>query len=303
MRLPGWPWHDRPAAVEEPWFLEPGDATPEVLDRFAKGPLSPDPAALVRVGETVQSAFREAGRERAASSPSRPSRRMRTLVAAGTVAALLVSTAGLAAAESGPGQPFYRTRLAVEAAFLPPAGSPARMDADVRRGQARLAEASRAAAAADWNAEADAMGAYLDVVTSIPVPSDPIRRQLLQQQLAQQMRDLERLREGSNGGAATEVGRAIDQVGRLSGESPGATPAPGSTGNGSEATPGAGPSAGQGQGPGQSSGGGPQAGSSGSPGPASTAGGPGQGGPGQGGQGQGGSGSTGPGGQGGVGLP
>jgi hypothetical protein len=266
----------RPAA-DEPWLDDPDDPTVELLERFAQGPLSPDPAALARVRSAAQTAFLEAHRERMAAARAartRSTHRTRALVAACSVALLMLSGAGLAAAQSGPGEPFYRTRLAVEAWFLPPAGSPDRVEADLSWTQARLDEATRAASSANWNGEADAMAAYRDAVASMSLPQDPAVRERVRSRLGDQLAHLEGLRAGARGNAAGEVDRAIHSVDVLMAgatQEPAQEPsaAPGASGHGPDATPGqdSGPSSGTGpkatpsKAPGSSSGAGPGAGS------------------------------------------
>jgi hypothetical protein len=194
---------------------------------------------------------------------------MRALAAACTVAVLMISTAGLAAAQSGPGEPFYRVRLEVEALFLPAAGSTDRLEADLRRAEARLNEATRAQSSANWNGEADAMGAYADVVASISMPDDPALRKQVQQRLGRQLDTVEELGDASPDGAGQQVRRAIKSLNSLLGATPVPTAAPTSGAASTDATPTQGPGSSSGQGPkasptgagGQPSGGGPHGGS------------------------------------------
>jgi hypothetical protein len=313
VKLPGWPMTNR----DRGWGDDAGDPAVRRMGELAEGPLSPDADALARMRSAAMAAFREASVAekvgaatvvpvaRAAAPRVRRAAPLRfRFAAAGLAVALLtVAGAGFAAAESGPGQPFYRTRLAVESLFLPPAGSDARLDADLDRAQARLDEALAAASRHDWNAEADAMGAYVNVVASMSVPGDAAAAERLRLRLDQQLASLERLDAGAQGGALQEVGRAIDSVDsvmRRAGGSPGPnptgspngqqanpTPAPSSGGQGGQASggsQGAAPSPGGGPtgstGPmGSGQGGAPSSGQGGGPGP-DGAGGTGQGGPG-----------------------
>jgi hypothetical protein len=289
MKMLRLPWR-RP--VEKPardWRDDPDDPTIRILEEYSAGPLSPDRAALDRMGAVARQAFLEAQPGRGASGvPARgwSARRVR-LAAAFSVAVLVLSSAGLVAAESGPGEPFYRARLAVEAWFLPASGSEARLDADLDRAQARLNDATEAAARSDWNAEADAMGAYREVVESMSLTQDPAARETARQRLLQQLTGLEGLRAGAQAGAVAAVGGAIDSVNAVLARGAG-EPTPGASGSGPTATPS--------QGPGSSSGNGPQMTPSGGSGPGSSAspGGSGGGGQGGGGQGGGGQGSGGP---------
>ena len=267
MRLRWWPLRSRTERAAPDW----DDGTDEAdkvmagfLDRYSEGPLSPDEASLARMRANALTAFRESGRTRAPEPASAAvwaapafRRRRQVLAVAFAVAVLTLSTVGVAAAESGPGQPFYRTRLAVEAWFLPSAGTDARLTADLDRAQARLNETSQAAAAGDSNAEADAMGAYLDVVNSILVPDDEASRQQLQRRLGQQLTTLQGLRGRAHGQAAGEMDQAMSRIGWLLGGSGGQHgPAPTGADGGPQASPSGGAGASSGSGSGSGSGGG-----------------------------------------------
>lgn len=260
------------------WPDDSSDPVVDTLDRYAAGPLSPDPAALSRVESRLRAAFASANLEpadvrRAMRQGSGHGRR--ALVAACTTALVVVSTAGIVAAESGPGEPFYRTRLSVEAFFLPSAGSPGRIEADVERAQARLDEALRASSSANWSAETDAIGAYLDVVASMSMPQDPADRTLVQQRLAAQMTTLVGLSNGAQSQAREAARRAIDRLELLLSETAAPTSAPsghdetpdssssgnpGSSGIGPKPSPGSGGSQEPGAGGNQPSGNGGQGG-------------------------------------------
>jgi uncharacterized membrane protein YgcG len=291
------PWRGASEVEGTAWQEDPDDPTTRLLKEYAAGPLSPDEAALDRMSATARRAFLEARLARTAApvaAHARPRAHLR-LAAAFSVALLVLASAGLAAAESGPGQPFYRTRLSVEAIFLPPAGTDERLAADLDRAQARLGEASRAAAAGDSNAEADAMGAYADVVSAMVVPDDEAARLELEQRLGQQLPELEALRGHASGKTAAELDRAIERVRQfLGGSGPQASPTPTGAGSGPSATPS--------HGAGSSSDSGPESTPSGGPGPGSSASPGGQGGGGQG-SGGGGQGSGGGGGGQGTGGP
>jgi uncharacterized membrane protein YgcG len=266
MRRPWWPPRPRTERAAPDRDGDAGEADRAMaglLERYAEGPLSPDEASLARMRAKTMAAFRasrgtESPQPVAAAASARPLlRRRQVLAVAFAVVVLTLSTVGVAAAASGPGQPFYRTRLAVEAWFLPSAGTDARLTADLDRAQARLNETSQAAAAGDDNAAADAMGAYLDVVDSISVPDDEASRQQLQRRLGEQLATLQRLRGRAHGQAAGEMDQAMDRVGWLLGGS-GGQRGPGATGadGGPQASPGgAGASSGGGSGSGGGQGG------------------------------------------------
>jgi hypothetical protein len=251
MKLPKLPWGAREPGSIEGWSNHGEDSTAEAMQAAARQ-LSPDEAALDRMFQASRQAFREARLERSIRETDRPRapRRLR-LAAALSVALLAVSATGvLAATESDPGEPFYRTRLAVEAFFLPAAGTPDRLTADLDRAQARLDEALTAWAAGNGNAEADALGAYADVVGSMAVPEDEALRAQMQERLALQRVLLQTL-SADGGDGYPELERAMNRVGQLiegSGQQPTPTPAP--TGQGPDATPSHGPgSSGGGQQP------------------------------------------------------
>jgi hypothetical protein len=300
MRLPKLPWLSGSSGraggrSAEGWADHEERETVEAL-RAAADSLAPDEAALERMLAVSRQAFRDARFERtaaesaaASATPKAAARRVSTrplrVAAALSVALLTLTGAGVvAAAESGPGEPFYRTRLAVEGFFLPAYGTPERLTADLDRAQARLDEAARAAAAGDHNAEADAMGAYGDVIGSIAVPQDPAARQQMVERLNRQLGQLRQLQSQAGGQAggkvSAELERAMRRIGQVlagsgqptpnaspTGQGPQATPShePGSTGDGPKASPGGGggpnPGAspsGQGGGPGDGGQGGGQ---------------------------------------------
>jgi hypothetical protein len=236
MKLPGLPRTQRPPA--EGWSNHNEDSAVQAVRDFAGERLSPDQAALDRMYAVGRQAFREARFERSVRDTGRPRapRRLR-LAMAFSVALLTLSGAGVvAAAESGPGEPFYRTRLTIEAVFLPAAGTPERLTADLDRAQARLDEARHAAAGGDSNAEADALGAYGEVVGSMAVPGDEALQLQLRERLNVQLAQLQAL--GAGGSTAAELERAMRRVGQLlegAGQQPTPTPAP--TGQGPNPTP------------------------------------------------------------------
>jgi hypothetical protein len=88
-------------------------------------------------------------------------------------ATLLAVTVGtsFAAAESGPGQPFYHLRLSIEALSIPAQGE-ARIQALLARLDARLAEAGQANRHGDHGAVADAMSAYEETLAALSASVD-----------------------------------------------------------------------------------------------------------------------------------
>ncbi len=242
------------------WSDDRGDQrVAGLLDRFAEDALSPDGAAMHRMHAAARAAFLESaaaggdGRQAPAGLIDAPADRRpfgwtrhRVAAAICAVAILTLSTVGLTAAESGPGQPFYRLRLGLEAVNLPPAGSDSRVDADLARADARLTDIAAAAARSDWSAAADAASAYRDVVASMVLPADSAGRQSSIARLDAELARLEQLRSASRPPETAEIDLAIRTVAALIGvpvptalPSGGETPAgPSATGSdGSEKSP------------------------------------------------------------------
>ena len=126
------------------------------LERRLASALAPDPLRLQRARAAVLASY-QASFEPAARRPARPLVRGWAMAAA--FAAMLVGGAGLVAAESGPGEPFYGVRLAIGSLLLP-------VEAAARdRGLAtelddRLAEARVASRDGDAAALTAALQAY-----------------------------------------------------------------------------------------------------------------------------------------------
>lgn len=219
MRLPK--LHRAPLAdSDQPTWGDCDDpAVAALLERYAEESLSPDEAVLSRMGGVVRAAFVESVHEREtglghAASPltEAPGRRRhprwsrrRALAAFCAVAILTLSTLGFAAAESGPGQPFYRLRLGIDTVNQPPAGSQDRLTADLARADARLNEIAGSAGGSDWNAAADAAGAYRETLAGVTLPTDATAREQARKQLSEQLARLEQLRAGSKGPATAEL--------------------------------------------------------------------------------------------------
>ena len=211
---------------------------------------SPDADTLARMGSTVRAAFVTSLTQRAASpdvepgagtfeedaSPARSGRSMggrtwtwnrrRGIAALCAVAILTLSTVGFAAAQSGPGEPFYRFRLGIETVNQPAVGTESRLDADLARADARLAEITAASAAGNWSAAADAASAYADVVAGLTLPQDATTRAQAQARLYAQLAQLPQLRAGSRGSATAALDKAIAAVSSVLGIPVPVVPAP-----------------------------------------------------------------------------
>lgn len=124
------------------------------LDAFARAALRPDDRVLARTRSAVLARFVDA---RLGAAPARPLRRRWTLAATGALAGLLAFSA--AAAASGPGQPLYGLRLAVEELTLP-AHVPDRAAAQLDHLERRLAEARDASDRGNERGVLEALVAY-----------------------------------------------------------------------------------------------------------------------------------------------
>lgn len=211
----------------EPWIDGDEDrSTARQLTSYADQSLAPEPEPLARIGASVRAAFVESATRRAAGQPAGAGvqgvaagvkrslswRRRRVLAAVCAVAILTLSSFGFAAAESGPGQPFYRLKLNIEAVYLPPPSTLDRLYADVSRGDARLEDIARSAAASDWSGAADAASAYLDVVNGMELPADKIEAAGVASRLSGQLTRLEALRTTSRPPETAALDKAIAAV-------------------------------------------------------------------------------------------
>ena len=207
------------------------------LESRAAALFSPDESALARMGSAVRAAFVATITDHAKlphlelagdafdefSGPGASGlagsrhrawtwNRRRGIAAICAVAILTLSTVGFAAAQSGPGEPFYHLRLGIETVNQPPAGSQSRLDDDLARADARLAELAAASAAGNWSAAADAANAYADVVAGLTLPQDATTRVQAQARLHGQLAQLQQLRAGSMGSATAALDKAIAAV-------------------------------------------------------------------------------------------
>lgn len=117
-----------------------------------------------RIRRSVVAAVQARPAERPGRAPAHPRRRTAAL-ALGLVAVLALAGT-VAAAESGPGQPFYGLRLTVESLTLPSGGS-ARTQALLAQLEQRLTEARDQSANGNANGVSDAVRAYLATLDQI----------------------------------------------------------------------------------------------------------------------------------------
>jgi hypothetical protein len=146
------------------------------FDSFARARLSPDPRATARIRARVMREARlhqDAARialhiaPTVAASQRLAVRRLAMPFLAAAVW-LGIAVGSIAAAQAG--GPLYPTRLWIEAATLPTSAA-ARIDADLQRMDARLAEALTAAASGDRGAVFAALDAYAQIAEDANVTS------------------------------------------------------------------------------------------------------------------------------------
>lgn len=150
--------------LETDRLLEEGDADDPLaalLDRYAATRLAPDAEQLTYLRAVSVRAYVDRGLRGGRPARSRPSMLVwpRRLAVGFAIVFALTGGASLAAADSGPGQPFYHLKLTLDSLTLPVQGS-ARVDALLQRLDARLSEVRQAGARNDHAAVADATGAY-----------------------------------------------------------------------------------------------------------------------------------------------
>lgn len=157
------------------------DAVERQLADFARVALEPDPGAMARIraallrearlgrlapaGGTRPPLDRLTGDHRTVSlrRPFRSwsARRLTSVLVAAAMSGLLLG--GTVFASTRPGAPLYDARVWLEQVTLP-SDPDARLEAEIARAQARLAEATEAEAAGDDRAVAAALGAYARIV-------------------------------------------------------------------------------------------------------------------------------------------
>lgn len=146
-----------------PWASHKQDNAPfgDTEDRLRRYAASRD-RMTDRQREHLRAATLAAFEAQLVSHPERPpARRARRGFALGAALVALLALAGtVAAAESGPGQPFYGLRLTLESLTLPRQGG-ARTEALLVQLDRRLDEASRESERGNGPGVADAVGAYM----------------------------------------------------------------------------------------------------------------------------------------------
>ena len=183
----------------------------ERLERYTADALAPDPSELNRGRSVMLAAF--ADRPVAASS----GRGLRGWSFAAAFSLLLVAGAGLVAAESDPGEPFYGLRLAVGSLTLP-GQAPAHARGLADQLDDRLAEAGIAARNGDGRAAQAAISEYLHTLSQLTHDgiSDPGILALLQRHQGA----LQELLSVAPAQAAGGVQEALDAAGHASDVAP-----------------------------------------------------------------------------------
>jgi len=200
----------------------------EVRDRIRTS-FGPPPGTVARVESRVVSAFRAAaverlpaakrlpavvpepalGRRTAFATRLRASWRWRVLALAASLA--VMTTSVTMAAQTSPGRPLFGARLALEAALLPGAATPSRVDAQLARLARRVAEVTDAVGDGDGGAAAAAVRAYRETLADLPdlVRQHPERTAAVRRALGEQIRALEALAGRASGEAGEAVLAAI----------------------------------------------------------------------------------------------
>jgi hypothetical protein len=187
------------------------------LERYANDALSPDQAQMSRMRDAVVVAF---VRQPAATDAAPPTRRWARGWSFALALGLVVAASGVAAAESGPGQPFYGLRLAV-ASFTLPAQGTAREHGLVAQLDERLKEAGTAVRNGDGRAAQDALQAYLRTLAELERGN--IDRSVLAE-LQHHLDVLQALISSAPSEATSGLQQAIDEAGHASGVVPTTSP-------------------------------------------------------------------------------
>ena len=188
------------------------------LEAYAESHLEPDPVATARARAAVMAEANRvlgAGRNaRGAAGPGLLRRLFQRPALAATAAVLgLVVLAGGAVAASEPGGPLYSARLWVETLTLP-SDTNARAAAELDRLQARLDEATAAAASGNGDAVTAALDAYRQTLAAelTLAAGDPTREQHLIAELGKHQAVLEALVLSVPGPAQASIDRAVQRT-------------------------------------------------------------------------------------------
>jgi len=188
------------------------------LDAYAASRLEPDPAATARTRATVMVQARNTlGAAQAAGDVAGAGRfrrlfRRPALAASAALLGLAVVAAGTVAA-AGPGGPLYSARLWVETLTLP-SDTTARAAAELDRLQARVNDATAAAATGNGDAVTAALDAYRQTLADAlaAASGDPTREQRLVVELGRHLAVLEALATQVPANATTAIDQAVQRT-------------------------------------------------------------------------------------------
>lgn len=197
----------------------------DLLTRYATHRYGPSAQQRDRLRAATLGAFEARISPAVQRPPShRVSRRFALVFA---LVALLALGGTAAAAESGPGQPFYRVRLTIESLTLPAEGT-ARTDAFLAQLQRRLAEASQESDRGNGPGVADAVRAYQETLAEMSGGIGPgVSQTAIEAGLERHVDVLQRIHGSAPANSQRVVQQALNQAerARLAAERRGGGPA------------------------------------------------------------------------------
>jgi hypothetical protein len=198
--------------VSSPGSRETGDVE-LLLDRYAAEGLAPHREELERARAAMFARWTDAG----SMAPLPRRSLLRGWSLAGAAAMLVIAGAGLAAAESGPGQPLYGLRLAIGIVTLP-VEEPAHQRGLADQLEDRLSEVGAAARTGDLLGAQAAIDEYLHTLRELSRDgvTDPAILALLQRHRT----TLQELLAVAPAQAADGVQQAIEDAGKVNGVAP-----------------------------------------------------------------------------------
>lgn len=184
------------------------DRVAERLSRYGAQRLSPNSEWLI----ATRFALVQALAHEAATTRVPVAHRPRRWLLATSLAVLMLGSATMVAAASGPGQPFYQLRLAIESLMIPAAGA-GRVDALLSQLESRL-EGTRQAILEGDRAVTDLVSAYRQTLASLQASAHSpggVDRRILDV-LERQIDGLEALVNGLPGPAQVNLQQALEEA-------------------------------------------------------------------------------------------